>query len=63
MKYIYSTSQISKSVPNNMVAIILKYKSDYLIILYHCAYSKLLDTIGVIIWNSMRLIKNAGFGS
>ena len=62
MKYIYSTSQISKSVPNNMVAIILKYKSDYLIILYYCTYPRLLNTIGIVIWNSMRLIKDAGFG-
>ena len=45
-----------------MVAIILKYKSDYLIILYYCTYPRLLNTIGIVIWNSMRLIKDAGFG-
>ena len=41
-----------------MVANILKYRSDNLIILYYYAYSGLLDTVGVIIQNSMGLMKH-----
>jgi len=45
-----------------MVANILKYRSDNLIILYHYAYSGLLGTVGVIIQNSMGLMKHVEFG-
>ena len=41
-----------------MIANILKYRSDNLIILYHYAYSRLLGTVEVIIQNSMRLMKH-----
>jgi len=40
-----------------MVAIILKYRSANLIILIHCTYSGLLDTMGVITQNSIGLIR------
>jgi len=46
-----------------MVANVLKYESIDLIILYCCVYSGLLDTMGIVVWNSMRLMKNIGFGS
>jgi len=36
-----------------IVASILKYKSDNLIILYYCAYFRLLGIVGVVVWNSM----------
>jgi len=45
-----------------MVANILKYESDNLIILYYCAYSGLLGTVGVVVQNSMGLMRNVGFG-
>ena len=45
-----------------MVANILKYGSVSLIILYYCAYSRLLNTIRVVIQNFMELMRNAGFG-
>ena len=32
-----------------MVANILQYKSDNLIIFYHYVYSRLLDTVGIVI--------------
>ena len=44
-----------------MVSNILKYESDNLIIFYYCIYSGLLDTLGVIVWNSMGLIRNVEF--
>ena len=40
----------------------LKYRSADLIILYCYTYSGLSDTTGVIIWNSIELIRNAEFG-
>jgi len=45
-----------------IAANILKYKSDNLIILYHCAYSGLLVTAGVIVQNFIKLMRYAGFG-
>ena len=45
-----------------MVANILKYGSNNLIMLYHCTYSELLGTMEVVIWSSMELMRNAGFG-
>ena len=42
-----------------MVANVFKYRSVDLIILYYCVYS---GTVGVIVWNSMGLMRNAGFG-
>jgi len=44
-----------------MVANILKYGSIDLVILYCCAYFGLWDTTEVVIQNSMRLMKTAGF--
>ena len=46
-----------------MVANVLKYRINNLIILYYCTYSRLLGTVGVVIWNLIELIRNAGFGS
>ena len=46
-----------------MVANILKYGNVNLIILYYYVYSVLLDTVEVIFWNSIGLMKNVGFGS
>jgi len=46
-----------------MVANVLKYGSISLIILYHCIYSRLFNTIRIVIQNSMELMRNAGFGS
>jgi len=46
-----------------MVADILKYRSISLIIFYYYAYSGLLATVGVVIQNSMGLMRNAEFGS
>jgi len=45
-----------------MVANVLKYGSINLIILYYCVYSRLLDIVGVIIQNFMRLMRNIRFG-
>jgi len=45
-----------------MVANILKYRSNNLIILYYCIYSRLLGTTKVVVWNSIELMRNAGFG-
>ena len=45
-----------------MVASVLKYGSDNLIILYCCTYSGLLGTMGVVVQKSMRLMRNTGFG-
>ena len=36
-----------------IVANTLKYRSDNLIILYYCAYSRLLGIVGVNVWSSM----------
>jgi len=38
-----------------MVANFFEYRSDNLIIFYHCVYFELLGTIGVIVWNSIKL--------
>ena len=46
-----------------MVANILKYTSINLIIFYYCIYSRLSDIMEVVIWNSIELMKNAGFDS
>ena len=46
-----------------MVVNILKYRSINLIMFNCCACSELLDTIKIVIQNSMRLIKNVEFGS
>jgi len=40
---------------------VLKYESINLIIFYCYIYSELLDTIGVVIQNSMRLMRNTEF--
>jgi len=45
-----------------MVDYILKYGTGNLIIIYHCTYSGLLDTIVDVIQNFMELIKGIGFG-
>ena len=45
-----------------MVANVLKYKSDNLIILYYYVYSRLLSTIETVIWNSIGLMRNVGLG-
>ena len=45
-----------------MIASVLKYRSDNLIILYCCTYSGLLGTMGVVVQNSMILIRNTVFG-
>ena len=46
-----------------MVANVFNYRSDNLIILYCCIYFGLLDTIGVVIQKSMKLMRNTDFGS
>jgi len=46
-----------------IVANILKYGSISLIIFYCCIYFGLLDITEVGIKNSIRLIRNVGFGS
>jgi len=46
-----------------MVANILKYGSDNLITFYYYIYSRLLNTVEVVIWNSIGLIRNTEFGS
>ena len=46
-----------------MIANVLKYGSVNLIILYYYTYSRLLDTIDVVIQNSIKLIRNIKFGS
>ena len=46
-----------------MIANVLKYRSDNLIILYCCTYSGLSDTTKVVVWNSIELMRNVGFGS
>jgi len=43
-----------------MVDNVLKYGSNNLVILYCCVYSGLLNTMGVVIQNSIRLMRNAG---
>ena len=45
-----------------IAANILKYKSDNLIILYHCVYSGLLVTAEVIVQNFIKLMRYAEFG-
>ena len=45
-----------------MVANILKYGSINLIIFYCYIYSGLLDTVGIVIQNSIRLMRNTRFG-
>jgi len=42
---------------------VLKYKTRKLIILYYYIYSELLDTVGDIIWNFIRLIRSIESGS
>ena len=41
-----------------MVDNVLKYRTDNLIILYHCIYSMLSDTAGDIVQNFIRLMKS-----
>ena len=52
-----------KSTINDLDTNILKYRSGNLIILYCCTYSGLLNTVRVVIWNFMGLMKNTEFGS
>jgi len=40
----------------------IKYGSTDLIILYCCTYSRLLGTTGVVVQNSMGLMRTVGFG-
>jgi len=42
-----------------MVDYVLKYETSNLIIIYHCIYSRLSDTIGDVIQNSMELMRDA----
>ena len=42
-----------------MVDNILKYETDNLIILYYCVYSGLSGTVGIVIKNSMELMRSA----
>ena len=44
-----------------MVDNVLKYRTGNLIILYHCTYSGLLGTAGVVIWTPWDLM-SAGSG-
>ena len=46
-----------------IIAIILKYRSINIIIFYYYIYSELLNTMGVVIQNTMRLMSTEGFGS
>ena len=46
-----------------MIDSILNYRTDNLIILYYYIYSGLADTMGDIVWNSIRLIRSIRFGS
>ena len=46
-----------------IITIVLKYKSDDLIIFHHCTYSGLSIIMKIVIQNSMRLIRSAGFDS
>jgi len=43
------------------MANILKYEDINIIIFYCYIYSGLSDTVEVVIWNSMRLMRNAEF--
>ena len=45
-----------------MVANILKYGSDNLIIFYYCTYSELSGTARIIVQNSIKLIRYVEFG-
>jgi len=45
-----------------MVVNVLKYRSNNLITHYHCTYSRLLDIVRVVIWNSMGLMRSTEFG-
>ena len=46
-----------------IIANVLKYKSVDLIIFYCCTYSKLSGIMKVVIWNSIKLMRNTRFGS
>ena len=46
-----------------MIDYVLKYKTGNLIIIYYCAYTRLLYTTDVIIQNSMELVKDTESGS
>ena len=45
----------------HIIANVLKYRSDNLIILYCYIYSGLLGTMGAIVWNSLGLTRNTRF--
>jgi len=45
-----------------IVGYIFKYRTSNLIIIYNCIYSGLLNTVENVIWNSMELMRDAGFG-
>ena len=40
----------------------LNTETDTLIIIYHYIYSELSNTVENIVWNSIELIKDTGFG-
>ena len=46
-----------------MVNYILKYGTDNLIIIYYCAYSRLIDTMVDVIQNFIELIRSTDSGS
>ena len=58
----YKSKLVIKLRKLYMVANVLKYRSVNLIIFYCCVYSMLSNTTEVVIQNSMRLMRNIGFG-
>jgi len=46
-----------------MVNDVLKYRIGNLTLLYCCVYSRLLDTIEIVVWKSIRLIRSIESGS
>ena len=46
-----------------MVNYILKYETGNLIIIYYCAYSRLIDTIVDVIQNFIELMRSTDSGS
>jgi len=46
-----------------MINDVLKYRTGNLIILYYYAYSRLLNTIEIVVWKFMKLMRSVGSGS
>ena len=46
-----------------MVNDVLKYRTGNLIILYYCAYSRLLNTMEIVVWKFMKLMRSVESGS